>query len=218
MSDVSGKSEAPAAKVFQLVGGALCLDFTNTLGGKRGSSTRECLNNYADFLSWSRQTGSIDQRQAAVLAGRASKHPGEAAKVLALAIELRETVYRLCAAVIEKRAPAKSDLEILNRELARALGRRRLIVQGGGFGWTWANDPPDLSHLLAPLAKSAAEILTSLEDLRHLCRCEGDNCGWLFLDSSKNHSRKWCDMRDCGNRAKVRRHRVKQKDQLPETG
>jgi len=54
-------------------------------------------------------------------------------------------------------------------------------------------------------------LLTSSQRLNQVRQCRGDNCGWLFVDGSKNHSRRWCDMRDCGNRAKVRRHRLKQR-------
>jgi predicted RNA-binding Zn ribbon-like protein len=86
---------------------------------------------------------------------------------------------------------------------------RRIHAHGEEFDWEWEFDESDPEQALAPIACSAAELLASSDLLHHLRRCEGDNCGWLFLDSSRNHSRRWCDMRDCGNRAKVRRHRQK---------
>src|SRR5258706_243420 len=137
MTDSSTQT-APAKK-FQFVGGDLCLDFCNTMGGKRSGIPREYLNTIADFVSWCEQAGLIGLPEAKALLRQAA-----------------------------------------------------------------------LDHLLGPIARSAANLLTRDELLYHVSHCGGDNCGWLFVDSSKNHSRRWCDMRDCGNRAKVRRHRLKQ--------
>lgn len=204
-------SDAPAPKKFQFIGGALCLNFTNTVGGKRGAITREHLHKYGDFLSWSRQAGIVDDTQAETLSNLAAAQPAEAQLVLERAVELRETIYRICAAVVEQRSPAPADLQRLNKELAAALGRLRVHAEADGFDWQWADDEPSLAHPLGPVARAAAEVLTNPEALAHLHRCEGDTCGWLFIDSTKNHSRRWCDMRDCGNRAKMRRHRLKQK-------
>ena len=204
-------SDASPTKRFQLVGGDLCLDFTNTVGGKRGVIARENLHAYRDFLSWSQQAGVVDGLQAERLATLAAERPSEAGEVLKRAVELREAIYRIFAAIVEGRMPADADLTRLNSELAPAMCRLRVGAGESGFGWQWAPDEPRLEHPLGPVARAAAELLTNHEDLAHVHRCEGDTCGWLFLDSSKNHSRRWCDMRDCGNRAKVRRHRLKQK-------
>ena len=204
-------SDAPPAKKFQFVGGDLCLDFANTVGGKRGAVTREYLNTYADFLSWCRQAGILDPVQQERLASLAAAEPGEADSVLERAVELREAIYRTFATLAERRAPDAPDLERLNSELAAALCRLRVRAGEDGFDWRWAADEPRLEHPLGPVARAAAELLTDREAMAHVRRCQGDTCGWLFLDSSKNHSRRWCDMRDCGNRAKVRRHRLKQR-------
>src|SRR5579864_2166831 len=97
-------------KKFQLVGGDLSLDFTNTVGGKRGATTREHLNRYIDLLSWFQQAGIVEDARVAKLAREAERHPEEAARVLERAIQLRESIYNLSAAVIEGRATPKSDL------------------------------------------------------------------------------------------------------------
>lgn len=213
MATDSTCSDAPPVKKFRLIGGDLSLDFTNTVGGKRGAITRECLNRYADLLSWFQQADVVNERQAKQLARDADRVPADAARALVRAIELREAIYQIFAATIAGRTPARTDLEALNSELSPALSRLRLgrTADGAGLGWTWAEGAGDLGAPLGPVARAAAELLTDEHALRQVRQCGGGNCGWLFLDSSKNHSRRWCDMRDCGNRAKVRRHRLKER-------
>ena len=200
---------APAKK-FQFVGGDLCLDFCNTMGGKRGGIPREYLNTCADFVSWCEQAGLLDQPEAKALLRKAARDPAGAASTLSRAVELREAIFRIFFALAENKSPRPADMDLLNSELAAALGRLRIRPYKERFVWKWANEGAALDHSLGPIARSAANLLTRGELLDHVSHCGGDNCGWLFVDSSKNHSRRWCDMRDCGNRAKVRRHRLKQ--------
>ena len=201
--------EPQAAKKFQFVGGELCLDFCNTVGGKRGVSTREYLNSYAELLSWCEQAHLLTATQAAALRREAQRAPELAAAVLARGIALREAVYEIFEAVAERKLPSAPGMETLNAELARTLGRLRVRSHKAGFTWEWTSGEAALDQPLGPIARSAAEMLVANEGLSSVRRCAGDNCGWLFVDASKNHSRRWCDMRDCGNRAKVRRHRLR---------
>lgn len=203
--------DSPAQK-FRLVAGELCLDFCNTVGGKRGEIAREKLHTYADFLGWCRQANLVSNSKWGVLTAKA-KHEGDnAGCVLARAIQLRESIYRIFLSIAEGAHPGESDLALLNAELAKSMGRLRIGADASGtkFEWSWAQEPAELDDPLGPVARSAANLLATDEDLAHVRQCRSDNCGWLFIDSSKNHSRCWCDMRDCGNRAKVRRHRQKQ--------
>jgi predicted RNA-binding Zn ribbon-like protein len=205
--------EAQPAKKFQLVGGELCLDFTNTVGGKRGAVARENLHRYEDLLSWFEQVGVVDAVEAKKLLRAAGADPVAAARVLERAVELREAIYGVFAAIMDDRQPARADLEKLNGELSLALGRLRVVAMQDkpGCNWVWAACGGELSAPLGPVARSAAELLTDERRLRQVHQCGGDNCGWLFLDASKNHSRRWCDMRDCGNRAKVKRYRMRER-------
>ena len=207
MTDSSTQS-APAKK-FQFVGGDLCLDFCNTMGGKRSGIPREYLNTIADFVSWCEQAGLIGLPEAKALLRQAARDPAGAASTLSRAVELREAIFRIFFALAKNKTPRPNDMDLLNSELAAALGRLRVRPNKDGFDWKWADDEAALDHPLGPIARSAANLLTRGELLHHVSQCGGDNCGWLFVDSSKNHSRRWCDMRDCGNRAKVRRHRLK---------
>lgn len=209
--------DAWPTKKFRLVGGDLSLDFTNTMGGKRGATTRESLNRYIDLLSWFEQARVVEDAEVAKLAREAERQPEEAARVLERAIRLRESIYNLCAAVVEGRASPKSDLERLNSELAVGLGGLRVLPAKGDSTFTWGWKIGDgLDAPLGPVVRAAADLFTDAHKLEQLRRCGGDNCGWLFIDSSKNHSRRWCDMQDCGNRAKVRRHRLKEREKQGE--
>jgi predicted RNA-binding Zn ribbon-like protein len=209
MTDDSGTVPFRAFKQFRLIAGNLCLDFCNTMGGKRGAIAREHLHSYSDFAGWCEQTDVITHAQARSLIEHAAKYPAEAGRVFGRALELREAIYRIFLGLSQSKKPSKADLGTLNSELALALGRLRIGATADGFQWEWTKLEDLLEGPLGPLARSAAELLTSEGQCCHVGQCQGDTCGWLFNDSSKNHSRRWCDMRDCGNRAKVRRHRRK---------
>ena len=202
---------ASSPKKFQFVGGDLCLDFTNTMGGKRGVAPREYLNSYADFVSWCRQAGLLDSSKAQALARSAARRSQDSAAALRRAIALRETIYRIFGALALDEPPQASDLEQLNARLSSSLGRLRLVRSRKGFTWSWAEKDESLDQPLGPIARSAADLLTSPHLLERVRQCEGDTCGWLFVDSTKNHSRRWCVMSDCGNVAKVRRFRLKKR-------
>jgi len=196
---------------FEISGGAACLDFTNTLSD-RPQQAIERLPTYADLASWGRQAGVLDAAQAKALAADAGERPAAAVRVLARAVALREALYRLFSALAAGRAPEDGAVARLNAELPAALARRRLAPRDDvGFVWRWDEAAAaDLAFPLAPVVVSAVELLTSQDDLPRLRECDADTCGWLFLDRSRNRSRRWCDMAVCGNRAKARRHYERQ--------
>jgi predicted RNA-binding Zn ribbon-like protein len=195
---------------FELIGGVTCLDFCNTLDGRRGFKTLEKLAHYTDLLTWSRQVGDLSASTAGRLRKAATRRPAKAAAVLARAIELREALARIFVACIARRRPARADLDALDRELRRGSASARVVTTAAGVEWCWQGELDALDQMLAPIARSAVELLTSsaIDRVRECC---ADTCGWLFLDVSKNRSRRWCDMRTCGNLEKVRRHRGRQR-------
>ena len=205
--------EDPSAPKFQFVGGDLCLDFCNTVGGKRGGIAREKLHCLNDFISWAEQGKLLKPEQAESLKRYTARHASDAAELLVRAVELREAIFRIFVSAAAEEMPEQEDMDRLNAELSVSLGRLRVgpAKEGGGFLWQWADEQLKPEHLLGPIARSAAELLVRPDLVAKVHQCEGDNCGWLFVDCSKNHSRRWCDMRDCGNRAKVRRHRKRHK-------
>ena len=198
------------SKNWKFVGGRLCLDFINTVGGRVGPATvlRDKLANYRDLLEWSRLAGIANPTESRNLARLSASHQQHAEPILARAVVLREAVYRIFKSTIEGRRPRPADLEILSRELRVARAHERLTHTRGAFGWT-LEDEPALDRILWPVSLSAADLLTS-SHLPRLRQCGGEECGWMFLDTSRNRSRHWCDMKDCGNRAKVRRFRNRQ--------
>jgi predicted RNA-binding Zn ribbon-like protein len=192
---------------FEFVGGELCLDFSNTVGGDRRKTPVEHLHNYADLVAWARQGDVLTPAQARALLLRAQREPAAAAEALAWGTELREALYRAFIAIAEGKRPAPSDVERLNRALAESLSHRRVVQSGRGFELVW-DDSDDLRRMLWPVAASAAELLVD-EHRAPVKLCgmsEEGSCGWLFVDSSRNATRRWCTMKDCGNRAKARRH------------
>jgi predicted RNA-binding Zn ribbon-like protein len=115
-------------------------------------------------------------------------------------------MYRIFKAAIEGWKPPAADLALLNAELARAREHEQLVFGGGMFAVDWESGPAALDAMLWPAVRSAATLLTAGE-LARVTQCAGPDCAWLFLDSTRNRSRRWCDMADCGNLAKVRRFR-----------
>jgi len=175
---------------------ALCLDFTNTLR-HRGRAPQETLASFDDLRRWcAANCGG---------AGPAPESPARAAAILTDAIALREAIYRVFHAVSDGRPPAPADLVMLNAALAQAPARRRIVRGAAGFGWSIAQPVPGAAAMLAPVLWSAADLLAG-PDLARVRYCANDQCQWLFIDDSKNRSRRWCSMESCGNRAKARRH------------
>lgn len=205
----SGAREAQEY-VFELTGGRLCLDFANTVSDRPSERPNEHLNSYNAFVSWGRQAGAIDGKEARRLLAEALRHPAEAEATLQRAIKLRETLYRTFFALARRRPPAVDDLEGLNSALPLALARLRLAASADGFAWEWAREETALDRVLWPVLRSAAELLASRDRLA-VRACASESCLWLFMDTSKNKSRRWCDMRTCGNRSKARRHYQRKK-------
>jgi predicted RNA-binding Zn ribbon-like protein len=195
---------------FELTGGALCLDFANTLDNRRREHPRELLAGFPQFVAWSRQAGALTSDQAARLLRRAARRPAAARTILQRAIALREAIYRIFSACSKNSAAPPADLALLNAAAANAFRNLRIGRTRRGFVWEWEDDPAALDRMLWPVLRSAADLLISPE-LQRVRECAAGTCGWLFLDHSKNGSRRWCDMKICGNRAKVKRFYKRQR-------
>jgi predicted RNA-binding Zn ribbon-like protein len=199
---------------MKLVGGELCLDFVNTVGGRvpegagsPGSTVvADKLGAYTDLVAWGRHTRSTTDGDARRLLRLAEDRPREAADVLGRARLFREALHRALRSLGLGRRPAAADLGRINGEVAAARKREVLAPSRDGLRWSWPNPGSRLESPLWPVARSAAALLTS-GDLSRLRQCGGERCGWLFLDRSRNRSRQWCTMDDCGNVSKVRRFR-----------
>lgn len=199
-----GSADA-AADAFQFNAGRLCLDFTNTVRFRPISERLDLISSYGDLLAWARQATIITPGEAEAVGAMAAERPREAGVALALARSVRESTYALCSAHAAGLPSPAPDLATFNRIIGRAMARAGLAPSGGRFEWGWPGLEPDLDRVTWWVARSAAELLTS-SDLTFVRECASYDCGWLFMDATKNRSRRWCDMRTCGNRAKSRRH------------
>jgi predicted RNA-binding Zn ribbon-like protein len=189
---------------FEFTGGALCLDFINTLGD-RPRGLCELLRSHGDLLRWAEEAGILDRADAQRLARRASRRRHEAEAVLEVALSLRETLFRIFDSGRTGNRPPARDLEILNGFLGWALASSRLSLEGEGLQWAWEGLVTTPDGLLWPVIRSAADLLTSEQSAR-VKKCDSEVCSWLFIDRRRGGRRRWCDMKSCGNRAKAKRH------------
>lgn len=184
---------------------SLCLDFINTLHERSTDSPQELLKSYNDLVAWSQQEQILTDEEARCILGKQAKQSAQAAKVLARAIDLREVMYRIFSSVAEDSVPADDDLALLNRAYVEALAQTRLVAESDTFAREWSGKEDAFDRMFWSLVRSGVNLLTS-EELHAVRMCASEDCNWLFLDTSKNRSRRWCDMKSCGNRAKARRH------------
>jgi predicted RNA-binding Zn ribbon-like protein len=181
----------------------LCLDFANSTPNHRNPS-EDHLNSYADLVSWSLDVNLLHEDEALRLWDFASRQPAQVAAVHQKAMVLREAIFHILSAIAHAQTPGEADLDTLNAALSEAMTHMHLVPIDNGFGWEWdGGSTHNPEHMLWRAAWSGGELLMA-DDLKYLRKCEG--CDWLFLDTSRNHSRRWCDMKTCGNRAKARRH------------
>ena len=195
--------EAPSrAATLDLVAHALCLNFTNTSSGRGTSMRHEHLMQWENLLDWAEHAGAIDAAQRPIFEACSLSATRDA---LASALELREALYRLFRAIIAGEALPPASIAVVNRILADAMAAAEILPVDAGYRWDWREEDSRPMRLLWPVVRSAAELLTGPE-LARVKFCPGKGCGWLFLDTTRNGTRRWCEMDVCGSRAKMRRY------------
>ena len=191
---------------FEFISDDPALDFVNTVDNRDDPARRkELLNTYFDLLAWASEGDLLTEADAERLKNKASKSSSQARAALRRAKVLREGLYRIFGAIAEGKQPAPEDVALLDSFDKQAMAHRRIGREGQrGYGWQWRSDGDDLDLVLWQVAKAGAELLTS--DLVYNVRaCAAERCRWLFVDTSRNQKRRWCDMRICGNREKARK-------------
>jgi len=193
-------------------GGRLCLAAVNTVLWRRSDAPVDRIGGYPELVrlvgraGWLGSTAEPAAELAPELAAAAEAYPAAARQALARAVELREALFPLFSAVAAGQRPAAAHLELLNEALAEGLGRLAVLALPGSrafvAGW---QDRTALDLPRWQIAASAGLLLTSA-DRDRVKQCPGDRCGWVFVDASRNRSRRWCDSRECGNRERVRAH------------
>lgn len=190
---------------MEFIGGRLCLDLANTVDWRTRVEPEELLDDYQGLVDWSVRAGAVSSTQAGRLAAAARKDPGSAAAAFERALTLREGVYRTVVAHAHGVAPPERDLAEVVNSYAEAVEMARLSPDATSYEWTFDETAGDLDRPWWPVAVSAVELLMSPE-LARVRECEGRGCGWLFLDESRSHTRRWCSAAGCGNRERVRRY------------
>lgn len=185
-----------------------CLSFVNTLSERTSANPTEKLVSYEALVEWARGSGLVKDDDAARLSARARRRQDEAERVVSHARKLRELLHHTFVATSSGKAPAPALLEELSAALGGWYRHGRLVPCGEALQWCYGGGD-DLDRVLWEIARTASRLLTSSR-LARIRPCAAITCGWWFLDDSKNGSRRWCDMKICGNREKIRRFRDRQ--------
>lgn len=192
--------------------GAPCLSFANTLDWHASAQPVETLHGYGDLVTWAQQANLLSAAAGATLLTLAEQQRTAAATVYTAAIALREAIYRTFHAINHAAAPMAADLALINHHYRNAANQLEVVANDNTFCWRWSTLTAALDAPLWPVAWSTVELLTS-PWLARVKVCEDTRgCGYLFIDTSKNRSRRWCSMESCGNRAKVQRHRARRQE------
>lgn len=190
---------------MERVGGQPAIDFVNTLGGRPDDPDDEYLLSYTDLVTFAGGSGLLDPRTIDRLRRAGERQPDRATEVLDRALQLRGCLDRLLRAEIEHQPPSRQDLDALRQAYIAALVHAAMQQVGDHYDWTWHSTSDVLDQPLWPIAHQAVELMR-FAPLHRLTRC--GHCRWLFLDTSKNRSRRWCSMNTCGSIMKMRRYRA----------
>ena len=195
---------------FEYIGGDLAADFANTTSNRYDPAEHhEHIQTYADLVEFARLAEAIRPAVARQLIADAERRPEKATQVYRRTVALREAVWGALSRIAAGKEPTADDVATIGREAAEALGHAQVVKTADGYVWDWP-ETDDLARPLWPIARAAADLLTG-DTRAHVRECADDTCAWLFIDRTKNHSRRWCDMNGCGTRNKVREFRQRQK-------
>lgn len=201
------ETETLERRPFKWVGGWLCLDFVDSKNWANHDPIYERFHGYEDLVRWNEAAGRLSALEGQQLLTQAARQPAAAAHIFEQGVALRQVIHRVFATIAQGAPPVAEDLARLNDHLTSVLAHSKLCPMAAkpGITWAWAGPGDALERVLWPIVWSAAELLTS-DKWGRVGQCAGESCGWLFLDTTRNHSRRWCEMEHCGNRAKAKRH------------
>ncbi|HTD11965.1 MAG TPA: CGNR zinc finger domain-containing protein [Steroidobacteraceae bacterium] len=203
---------------YELCGGHPALDFVNSLDNRfRADGPIELLADYEDLLRFAEQTGLLDAPRARRLASTAN--PAAAARALRSARGLRESLAAALYGGLDNHPPAPAHIRTLERYFHSASAHRELRWEQLGkhpngrpsLDWNWGRFETNAELPVWLLSRAAGELMMS-EAMGRIRACGAETCRWLFLDTSKNHTRRWCNMKVCGNRMKARRFQARRED------
>jgi predicted RNA-binding Zn ribbon-like protein len=211
---------------FKFVGGDLSLDFVNTADWTRRGPIQDRLTGYGRLLEWARAADVLPEGAAERLRARAVSSPGEEKKAFESARHSRGVLRQLFESIVAgKRSPEalarfNSLVDGVHQHLVLTWPRestvRSVDAVGPALSWDWRGRNEQLESVLWPVVRAAATLLASDEACK-LRICSGADCGWMYVDRSRNGFRRWCEMSECGTREKSRR-RSERRQEAPALG
>jgi len=190
----------PLIDQMRLDGGVLCLDFVNTIPDRVDGTNRDHLGSFNDLIYWARKAKAIDNNSFNALEKAGSINEKKTKDFFNEAINLRSLIYAIFKPLSSKQKINPHDLESLNKLTNKYFPFLEISAQKDGFTEQWNFEPGHFYSITGPIVKSSYELLLS-DKLSRVKECP--NCGWLFLDSTKNGKRRWCSMQDCGSNVKA---------------
>jgi predicted RNA-binding Zn ribbon-like protein len=205
-----GDLQTSRAGSLTLIGGELALDFTNTSSGRGWPTHQDHLRAAEDIVAWARHAKVMSPVDADWLRAEVAANDSLARRLLHRALDLRGALYTIAAEIAAGRPAPPAQVDSLAKEHAACVACATLAPDGGRYMWSWMPRQAAVEAVLGPVALSALATL-SQADLTRVKQCQGEKCGWLFFDTTKNKSRRWCEMEICGNRAKQKRHSARRR-------
>ncbi|MCB0210127.1 MAG: CGNR zinc finger domain-containing protein [Anaerolineae bacterium] len=191
--------------IFRWLGGWPCLDFVDSKNWDSDEPKYERFHRYTDLVWWNFQAHFLNEDEVEPLLAEAERQPDTAMALFERGMRLRTEIHRLFSRIATGETVSETALSTLNDFLLDKEMMSRIESTEQGFAWVWGGEAAALERVLWPIIRSAAELLVS-DKLNRVGKCAGASCGWLFLDTSRNGRRRWCEMKHCGNRAKAKRH------------
>jgi len=193
---------SPNILKLPFLGGDLSLDFVNTVHDRHEEPLRDLLLNYLDLVIWVYSANAINDSQKEKLLQKGLENQIKANQVYKDSLQLREAFYDFILNLINQDETSSANIQLINQRVSRVFSNLELTQLEGRFVLDWKAESFGLESVLWPITRAFADLVTS-EDISRIKKCP--NCGYLFVDNSKNKSRRWCSMEICGNRVKAQR-------------
>jgi predicted RNA-binding Zn ribbon-like protein len=205
--------ETQGAELPVLSGGRLCLDFANTVDDRTDLQPTDYLASYERLLRWATYAGALNPEEEKTLAAMNRREPAAGSHALAAAISAREAIHSTFAGLVREGRPSEAALAPLNLALEETGGTPALRVDDGEVRLDWpAIEPVGFDTVSRRALRSAIELLTGPEAVR-VRQCAAPDCSWLFVDLTRNHSRRWCRSEGCGVRNRFRRYYARRRQE-----
>lgn len=194
---------------YKIVGGYLCLDFTNTVSYRNRDAPHEWLNTLENLCTWCQLAGILDEPSANQLLNNLKSDCEVGRSKLKSLHELREVIFRIFASIEGEKSPEQLDIICFNAFFQGLISKEKIVFKKDSFHLEWTDDLSNYKKVIHHIYKSTIDLMTQA-DLTRINKCKA--CYWLFYDTSRNRSRQWCVMADCGNRNKANNYNKRKRN------